>query len=145
MWTDAYCNVLAKDMGTDPSSIKGQAWLKDVLYYDNFDKEVSRLEKDLEKKERNEGRFKDTGDGKAQISISGYDKATQQKIKDNYSPREMKETVQSIVDYFSQNGTDILKEMTDKNTGKNLSDKPIDEQFYILMKLFDDTVFDDLK
>ena len=49
LYQQAYRDVLAKDMGTDPASLKGQKWLKGVLYYDAFDSEIRKMEKKLEK------------------------------------------------------------------------------------------------
>ena len=140
MYQSAYRDALAKDMGTDPSTLSGQKWLNDLMNYDAFDSEI----KELERKVKNKERFKENDDGSASVSISGYDKKTKSKILENYSPKEMKQAVKSIVDYFKEQGVDIFKSMVDKTTGKSLSDRSIDEQFYILMKMFDDSAFDDL-
>lgn len=48
MWQQHYRDVLAKDIGTDPSSLKGQKWLDDVIgYRTNFDKEIEDLERKI--------------------------------------------------------------------------------------------------
>lgn len=97
----------------------------------------------LESKKKDD-RVTDNGDGTSSIKIDDYNKETKRKINENYSPREMKETVESIIDYFNKNGVNIVKELKNTTTGKSFSDVPIDEQFYILMKLFDNDAFDDL-
>lgn len=44
-----YRDVLAKDLGTDPSTLNGQKWLEGVLYYDYFDEAIATIEADLKK------------------------------------------------------------------------------------------------
>lgn len=98
----------------------------------------------LEKKSKN-NRFEDNGDGTTRVSVKDYDKETKRKINENYSPREMKELVKSAVDYFKEEaGVDLLTSARNTTTGKSLVDSPIDEQFYFIMKLFNENAFDDL-
>lgn len=52
IWQNHFKDVLAKDIGTDRSSIEGQKWLKDVFGYDLFDEDVKDLEKKVKAQEK---------------------------------------------------------------------------------------------
>lgn len=141
-WQKNYRDVLAKDIGTDPSTLQGQKWLDEVYgYRSNMDTEIESLEKKINASEKKKsGNLK----GSTKRSIPDYDDKMARKIKENYSPKEIKNSVNSIVEYFKGNGIDILREIKDDKNGRLLKDADVNEQFYILMRMFDETAFDDL-
>lgn len=55
LWQKTYRDVLAEDLGTDPSTINGQKWLDEMFgYKSNLDTDIE----DLEKKIKNEDKKK---------------------------------------------------------------------------------------
>lgn len=54
-WVRSYYDVLAKDIGTDASSLKGQEWINQMpyghrFYTDTFNDNIAELEKRLKKR-----------------------------------------------------------------------------------------------
>ena len=47
-----YRDVIAKDIGSDPSTLAGQKWLNDLLYYNLYDDIIEYEEKSLSEKKR---------------------------------------------------------------------------------------------
>ena len=53
MWQKTYRDVLAKDLGTDSSTLNGQKWLKNLFGYNsNLDDEIKDLEKKVKKQKQ---------------------------------------------------------------------------------------------
>ena len=51
MWQKTYRDVLAEDLGTDPSTINGQKWLDEMFgYKSNLDTDIEDLEKKIKKR-----------------------------------------------------------------------------------------------
>lgn len=138
MWQKHYRDVLAKDIGTDPSSIKGQKWLNDVFGYSSFDEQVSDLEKkvtanNLTNKVKKNTEKQETSDGKYRIKseIEDYGEKQKKELRSAYSDKEIKYGVSYYEKLFRESG------LFDSNPelAKRLHSMPEDERFYYMMNL----------
>lgn len=103
-----YRDVLAKDIGTDSSTLSGQKWLEDVLGYTAFDDEVNALEAKVKEKEK-----KETSKISSSSSKSG---SSSMKVTD-YSNKKMNQS-QAINQAYS----DLEKQIP------NFNNLPLDKQ-----------------
>ena len=86
MYQSAYREALAKDMGTDPSTLVGQKWLEGLLNYDVFDEDIKDTEKKISKKENKKSESK-----KQTASSAVATKESKSRNSINMNPKPLKD------------------------------------------------------
>ena len=111
MWQKTYRDVLAKDLGTDSSTLNGQKWLKNLFGYDNgLDNEI----KDLEKKVANQKRLmKENSHKKYANTKMTSNQAMNQAYKDitkkypDYNKYSQDKQDKIFIDYLNSSGLNL--------------------------------------
>lgn len=139
MWQKNYRDVLAKDLGTDPSSLSGQKWLDDVFgYKSGMDEEIEELETKVRRKELTENSRKstqktDNGNDMVNIktSFEAYGEKQKHDLKKAYSDSEIKRGSAYYMSLFKKAG--VFK--SNPELFAKLNKMPEDEQFYYLLNM----------
>lgn len=114
-----------KDIGTDPSSLKGQKWLDDVIgYRTNFDKEIEDLERKIKGPEQEKKK-----EATKEKAVRAEPAKQKEKKPADMHPKPLKDyskTKMSAEDAFSQVYEDLEKIYPNFN---NFSQKMQDSLF----------------
>lgn len=90
MWQKTYRDVLAEDLGTDPSTVNGQKWLDEMFgYKSNLDTDIENLEKKIKNEDKKKRSAISTADNK---SSDNTRTAASVKSKEKYANTKMSQS-----------------------------------------------------
>lgn len=123
LWQKTYRDEVAKDLGADPNSLKGQKWLDEMFgYKSNMDKEVEELEKKVS--------AKNGQTGKRRLVLDDLTPQVEKQLRSQYTEKEAKTQVKNIMDGLIR--PMVEQGMLDKSFLNQLEKAPTYEQLYVL-------------